>query len=373
MAGLGWSHFAEAAPDDILLFVLRHLEGASVLPLLTSAASVSVRLAGGEADMLHGTGDLAVEHVAVQAVAGTPLAEGPPSVVQRLATDALGHAAASAAFAAAARADAVKAAGRDPAPRVHFCNGPVLAALRAPAGPSPTAGAVRLALDLAGVSFLTSAVVQQPWPGSERRAPAEIAADFLDALFRREVRRAGILAPEQHGDEAYACLTLGAQRGDPLPATSTASESAADAVLDTVLASDEGGQAIAQAAAEAVSALERELDRLVDSGDGIRPGAYEALAKQRSAAEFLRERFSACMPMSKPCAAARQRLDDAAAMLDETIRGYVQEGFSLTCPRLGRVVRSSCFAPATQNRWQVPYSHWWVFLGGACGEYGVCA
>lgn len=170
---------------------------------------------------------------------------------------------------------------------------------------------------------------------------------FMDALFRWEVQRRRS-SPELHRSSAEA-----------------------DAVLTALLALDtRAGQKLLEVASRAIAVAEDELDTLVEtqseallsySGSG-----YEAIARKRSAAEFMKRRV-----LSTTCDIGFRNQDDAVRMalqslersivsLDETIAGYDKEGYTLVCPQL---VGNRCM-----QRLPIPYEHWWVRLDGPSME-----
>merc|ERR1740130_635102 len=110
-------------------------------------------------------------------------------------------------------------------------------------------------------------------------------------------------------------------------------------------------------------ASECELDRVIDEGlvgAAASAALYEAMARRRSAAEFLRNRLDS---VNSPCdhrysgmpevLAAKNKLDDAVLCWDQTVSDYTKEGYVLGCPRLTAGIRQSV----------VPYSHWWLHAG----------
>eukprot|EP00930_Biecheleria_cincta_P015100 TRINITY_DN12715_c0_g1_i1.p1 TRINITY_DN12715_c0_g1~~TRINITY_DN12715_c0_g1_i1.p1 ORF type:complete len:324 (-),score=63.96 TRINITY_DN12715_c0_g1_i1:226-1197(-) len=171
---------------------------------------------------------------------------------------------------------------------------------------------------------------------------------FMDALFRWEVQRRRDASKGSHRSLA-----------------------AADAVLTALFALDMcAGKRLLEVASRAIAAAEDELDTLVEtqaeallsySGSG-----YEAIARKRSAAEFMKRRI-----LSTTCDIGFRNQDDAVRMalqslerstvsLDETIAGYDKEGYTLVCPQL---VGNRCM-----QRLPIPYDHWWVRLDGPSME-----
>lgn len=125
---------------------------------------------------------------------------------------------------------------------------------------------------------------------------------------------------------------------------------AADTAVSALLnRGDAQSRQLIESVTSSVRRADRELELLYDSFD-VR--LYGDVARRRSAIAFLRQ----LLPEVTPCAAD---LDVATEMLDETIKGLVDEGFELSCrfPRHG-----------------MPFRHWWLFLGGAggAGKYGMC-
>jgi len=119
-----------------------------------------------------------------------------------------------------------------------------------------------------------------------------------------------------------------------------------------LLGAGECAPALLVVSAAAIKDAEKVLDSLIDGarqgGAGSWTSGYEAVARLRSAVEFLRGRLATRQDLI----GAAVELDKATAALDETIRGYLIEGYNLTCPRLHGGVAS--------DRIAVPYSHWWL-------------
>lgn len=170
---------------------------------------------------------------------------------------------------------------------------------------------------------------------------------FMDALFRWEVQRR---RNASHSNKSLA---------------------AADAVLTALFALDTcAGKRLLEVASRTIVAAEDKLDTLVEtqseallsySGSG-----YEAIARKRSAAEFMKQRI-----LSTTCDIGFRNQDDAVRMalqslerstvsLDETIAGYDKEGYTLVCPQL---VGNRCM-----QRLPIPYDHWWIRLDGPSME-----
>jgi len=123
-------------------------------------------------------------------------------------------------------------------------------------------------------------------------------------------------------------------------------------VLSALLAGEVGDR-VALAAGGAIRAAERELDALVEGGNGI--AGYESIASLRSGAELLCG-FLVHGPMRPGTA----ELDAAMTALDETIVSHVQEGCVFLCPGL----QGTYFNPGAA----LPRSHWWAFLGLAAAQ-----
>ncbi|CAK9041719.1 unnamed protein product [Durusdinium trenchii] len=173
-------------------------------------------------------------------------------------------------------------------------------------------------------------------------SPSEgVARMFLDAMFRWELRQR---RPGRQESQAWQAVEI-----------------LLTALLDVTT---DVGCKLVHITAEAVRQAERDLDALIEAqaeallsyGQG-----YEATARQRSAAEFIRHRALGGVQTSgggdaKKSDFAMNDLDAAIESLDQTIRGYDQEGYTLVCPRL---VGFRCM-----RRMDLPYEHWWVRLDG---------
>jgi len=310
---LSWDTFSEKADDSVLLLVFAYLNADCVLNLALASLSAAQRLAGAGA----GVGEAMVaQHRMVEQAGATS-----QSVAQHFATGLLGREAAAAAAAAAARAR--HAAG--------CAASGSLEVLRMLVSRTPAAWALNLAVAIAQAG-------QDPLSWG---TPAADAGLFLDMLFSFEMKR---LRSARNNKKKVA----------PAPAQ------AAEAALATLMSTGNGGCNLLRMAAAAVRKMETDLDELVSDGRIGIPGSYEAVARRRSAAEFLRRCIDAAVdaPPGGAAAGARKELDSAVRDLDETIAGYVKEGYELSCPRVtGGFARSA-----------VPYTHWWVHLGRAYSE-----
>jgi hypothetical protein len=172
-------------------------------------------------------------------------------------------------------------------------------------------------------------------------AVAKDTQAFHEALFGAETRHPPSVASDRQG----SVLAL-----------------AADAALTAMLLHDkDAASAMLRASAQALRDSEDNLDQQIQEGRISFPGWFERVARQRSAVEFLRRKldgagFVAAETVSVGFSDARRELDEALDALDDTIDGYMREGYDLSCPRLvGGVCGAYC---------KVPYSHWWVFFGG---------
>jgi len=127
--------------------------------------------------------------------------------------------------------------------------------------------------------------------------------------------------------------------------------------------------------AQAVCQAEKDLDTLIEAqaetllsycGQG-----YEATARRRSAAEFIRRRAQHARPgpPSSPAGECSEQhvatLDSAIESLDQTIWGYNQEGYTLACPQM--------VGFRSLRRMDLPYEHWWVRLDGPAIRRPLCA
>eukprot|EP00747_Dinoflagellata_sp_TGD_P178894 gnl/TRDRNA2_/TRDRNA2_28771_c0_seq1.p1 gnl/TRDRNA2_/TRDRNA2_28771_c0~~gnl/TRDRNA2_/TRDRNA2_28771_c0_seq1.p1 ORF type:complete len:312 (+),score=51.27 gnl/TRDRNA2_/TRDRNA2_28771_c0_seq1:38-937(+) len=242
-----------------------------------------------------------------------------PSVARRFATLLLG-------------AEEVTAAA------LATVNGALPPLLRALAGETPESGALCSALQLARSSDSHEVVDGGP---------------FLTALFRLE----------------ESAATRDGTSGPAL---------AARASLALLLTSDGPRNAVSRAAAAAVRQAEKQLDMFVDGlhtsvgQRSNRSASYEAVARLRSAAEFLRGRLDAGVATAGPATpqSAREELDVAVRSLDDAIAGYIEEGYDFCCPSL---CRRFVMADSSRKQFVLPYSHWWVWKAGnvRC-EAGSC-
>eukprot|EP00747_Dinoflagellata_sp_TGD_P139865 gnl/TRDRNA2_/TRDRNA2_175947_c0_seq13.p1 gnl/TRDRNA2_/TRDRNA2_175947_c0~~gnl/TRDRNA2_/TRDRNA2_175947_c0_seq13.p1 ORF type:complete len:333 (-),score=59.98 gnl/TRDRNA2_/TRDRNA2_175947_c0_seq13:233-1231(-) len=301
----GWNSFVDAAGDDVVLAVLLHLEALEVLTLVTASASTASRLAGSSDD----TSNDAPHHL---------------QVLQRFAISRMGLAATLAATTAALAATTAALAAS------AIAHGH-LAAVRALDGTSPASQVLRWTVLLAQPSGACSST--NPTTSTSAAANAE---PFLEALFRSEER--------------------GARHARSSSASNTATAAATDAALAAALAHGDGGHAVLRAAAEAVRAVENELDALVDDGRIASPGSFDTVARLRSAVEFLRGYFVAGGGVSNSATgSAKCELDSSIRALDDTIASYIKEGYDLSCPRLcGYSAIPSC---------GLPHAHWWALSG----------
>eukprot|EP00747_Dinoflagellata_sp_TGD_P139862 gnl/TRDRNA2_/TRDRNA2_175947_c0_seq10.p1 gnl/TRDRNA2_/TRDRNA2_175947_c0~~gnl/TRDRNA2_/TRDRNA2_175947_c0_seq10.p1 ORF type:complete len:333 (-),score=60.53 gnl/TRDRNA2_/TRDRNA2_175947_c0_seq10:215-1213(-) len=303
----GWNSFVDAAGDDVVLAVLLHLEALEVLTLVTASASTASRLAGSSDD----TSNDAPHHL---------------QVLQRFAISRMGLAATLAATTAALAATTAALAAS------AIAHGH-LAAVRALDGTSPASQVLRWTVLLAQPSGACSST--NPTTSTSAAANAE---PFLEALFRSEER--------------------GARHARSSSASNTATAAATDAALAAALAHGDGGHAVLRAAAEAVRAVENELDALVDDGRIASPGSFENIARLRSAVEFFRGYLAAIYLPGSAAASAKHKLDASIRALDDTIASYIKEGYELSCPRL-------CGYYSAVPHCGLPHAHWWLFVGHA--------
>ncbi|CAJ1358349.1 unnamed protein product [Effrenium voratum] len=172
---------------------------------------------------------------------------------------------------------------------------------------------------------------------TEKASCQDVARMFLDAMFSWELQR----RERPRREEAWK---------------------AADELLTALFdARTDGGRKLLQITTQAIRQAESDLDALIEAqaetllsycGQG-----YEATARQRSAAEFIRRRTHAFTRMAAVGSDdTMQALESAVNSLDDTIRGYDQEGYTLVCPQL---VGWRCL-----RRRSLPYEHWWVRLDG---------
>jgi len=171
-------------------------------------------------------------------------------------------------------------------------------------------------------------------------ANEDMSRMFLDSMFRWELHRRGTDVPTASFSQLQAWRAV---------------EMLLTSLLDPQSAV---GCKLLMITAKAIGQAESDLDALVEAqaetllsycGQG-----YEATARQRSAAEFIRRRADGLRRPS--CSGVMKALDSAIESLDQTIRGYDQEGYTLACPQL--------VGFRSWRRIELPYEHWWVRLDG---------
>lgn len=300
--------FFESVDVDVLLIALGLLDAEDVLKLAVASGTIHGRLAcAGEAG-----GGCAAERLAA-----AKLGQGP-------AREAAAAALTSRSGGEATTSDEDGSLIRRYLPRSG--DGP-WAALRALASSAPVAKTLRHGIILMQ-SLHIGGIPARFSPETLNVVPA-----FLDALFKSDIQQ------QKRRRRGFAALA------------------AANAALTALLVASDGGSSVMVAAAHVVRECERELDRLVEEGhaESFHVG-YEAIARRRSAVEFLRSRvgFSNENICADEVANARSDLDFAIGELDETIRSYVREGYELACPKLASTITQCC---------AVPYAHWWIFTG----------
>jgi len=152
----------------------------------------------------------------------------------------------------------------------------------------PKAVALRHAIDLAN--------------GDSSSSPSTAA--FLEAVFRAETGK--VQGPNQNVVAVW------------------------DTAMRVILLSCQQGPKLMLASAEAVKQAEEDLDALFNVGQDL-PREYEAIARQRSAAKSLLERFKAeaeHASVDHQAAASAMVLDDAVLSLDTTIDTYMANGLN---------------------------------------------
>lgn len=301
---LGWNGLLDVVHDDLLMGILEYLAASNVLHLLAASASTGARLAEGAK----------AEDTALKC----------STVVQRLVEKRLGQ---NTAFAAA---NAIDGQTDDNLENASNEKGYVFA-LRALASADPMAKALRMALQLADLRC--SAMIR----------------NFLESIFLAEVQR-NMCDPKN-------CCSWSARRSNEGGAKLNNIVAAADAALTAILTSDQFGQFILFESAKVLREEDMALEGIYEACNPL--VLYAKAARQRSGSEFLRNRIqSKGSNCSSTISEAIGGFDSAAKVLDETIQGFVDEGFNLSCGLLQR---------------GVPYSHWWIFLGGSdAGKYGMC-
>mmetsp|Transcript_19952 Transcript_19952/g.46787 ORF Transcript_19952/g.46787 Transcript_19952/m.46787 type:complete len:308 (-) Transcript_19952:123-1046(-) len=195
------------------------------------------------------------------------------------------------------------------------------------------AGAGRQSCEVLGLAFVLAT-------GRERQGAPDLVGLFLDAVVRWELLRLRCPVGQCKARQAVDMLLT--------------------ALLDINL---DTGCNLAGITSEAVQQAEMDLDALVEMHTNALLWRYEAVARRRSAAEFIRARATASRPRSRdslPSGLAAKtnldRLEASMSSLDETIRGYDKEGYTLVCPQL---VGFKCM-----RRTELPSGHWWVRLDG---------
>ncbi|CAE7320224.1 PETH, partial [Symbiodinium pilosum] len=119
--------------------------------------------------------------------------------------------------------------------------------------------------------------------------------------------------------------------------------------------------AVAANIAAGLKVVEEEFDRAVAAESKALQRAYCEVARLRSAVAFLLSRFTGFAVEETGSA---DGLQQAILSLDQSIKGYVEEGFDLGCPNFDRPKQS----------WSVPYSHWWVYrVHRVSNDFGLCS
>eukprot|EP00434_Breviolum_minutum_P020022 symbB.v1.2.017664.t1/scaffold1380.1/size122483/2 len=172
-------------------------------------------------------------------------------------------------------------------------------------------------------------------------ANEDMSRMFLDSMFRWELHRRCVV-PKQSELQAWRAVEM---LLTSLPGSQLDPQSAVGCKLLMITA-----KAIGQAESDLDALVEAQAETLLSyCGQG-----YEATARQRSAAEFIRRRADGLRRPS--CGGVMKALDSAIESLDQTIRGYDQEGYTLACPQL--------VGFRSWRRIELPYEHWWVRLDG---------
>ncbi|CAE7649010.1 unnamed protein product [Symbiodinium necroappetens] len=137
---------------------------------------------------------------------------------------------------------------------------------------------------------------------------------------------------------------------------------AAEAAISVLLR--QNAVTMATRIAAGLVALEEEFDRAADAESEAESKAlqsfYFRVARLRSAVAFLLARFA----LDAKETSEGLRLQHAMVSLDQSIKGYVEEGVDLGCPNLDR----------PKMGWKVPYSHWWVYcVRKVSNDFGLCS
>eukprot|EP00435_Cladocopium_sp_Y103_P035335 s662_g9.t1 len=182
---------------------------------------------------------------------------------------------------------------------------------------------------------------------SHSEANEDLARMFLDAMFRWELHR---------------------RQPAPVNFQDLQARQAVEILLTSLFdPRTDVGCKLLTITAQAVCQAEKDLDALIEAqaetllsycGQG-----YEATARRRSAAEFIRRRAREPRPgppssHAGECGGSQHMdaLDSAIESLDQTIWGYNQEGYTLACPQM--------VGFRSLRRMDLPYEHWWVRLDG---------
>lgn len=190
---------------------------------------------------------------------------------------------------------------------------------------------------------------------SNSEANEDMARMFLDAMFRWELHQ---------------------RQPAPVKFQDLKARQAVEILLTSLFdPRTEVGCKLLTITAQAVCQAEKDLDTLIEAqaetllsycGQG-----YEATARRRSAAEFIRRRAQHARPEppSSPAGECSEQhvatLDSAIESLDQTIWGYNQEGYTLACPQM--------VGFRSLRRMDLPYEHWWVRLDGPAIRRPLCA
>jgi len=299
-----WRLLIDDADDSVLLRLFGYLAAIDVLKFAAAAPSVSERLTG----VPSGSGT---------AVDGLSQMD---AIAQQLAASCMGgrNAGVVAALAAA------RAAGS-------------MSSIRAAAWKGPPTQVLQLAVKIGAAARSKK---ESQWT-DEQEHMCMTGPQFLEALFSLDASRS---------------YTAKLASGAPVA-------TAWSAAFTALLQDEDIRLGVTRAASAAACWAERKLDELVENGEFSRRGAFDSVARARSAIEFLLDRFGVILPaeLSKEVA----RCKDAVASLDSAMESYSREGYDLECHTLK--------GGAACRKFSVPYQHWWVFMGGTGCETGMCA
>lgn len=311
-SGNSWCSFADQACSDVLLVILEYVPCVTVLKLACTSAPMMACLAQ--------TSDACERSVAVRRVA----AQFGLGVGQSPTSSGCSH--------AAEQAVKIGTSSRIFQDLVNsMTSSGSLNMLRMMASSIAISKALRSAVDLVMALQLHDVTDV---------GIATLTNSFLVELFRAETQIFQNTCPAGKSSFAMAC----------------------DAALTSVLNSAECRQPLLQSLADQMRCSDDHITQLVEDGRISLPGQYESIACLRSSVEFICQRLEKSDHPGSPSRSSRE-LDSAIQALDETIDGYMIEGYDLSCPRFS--------GHALTRRLGVPYTHWWIHAGGRAGPQGL--